>query len=406
MTPMMLLTGIVMSFAMGFTVLIARSVGAQDYDRAHSLTRQGLVFVMMLGVPLFLIQFSLARAIPKMMGAEPDVLVLATSYNKIMACAMLFRVLTMLLSSIYRGFGDTKTPMFINTGVNLANVVGNYLLIYSPHDVSLFGKTFHVWGAGLGVFGAGLSSCLTIAVGSMILLALTFFKPSDIQISIHDSYKINNDDMQQVMKVSVPVVLERLTMSGASVVIASTVSSLGTIAIASNSLAATVESFCFMPGFAFQQASTTLVGQSLGAKKPDMAEKYVSRAIRISIPLIGTLSIIMALNAKALINLFTPDAQVIQTGSELIKLLAVIEVPYIISMIHSGALRGAGDTKGPFYITLASMWGVRVLGATILIRVMGLGIHFVIVAMNTDNIVRMILFWLRYRKGNWKTQRI
>ena len=401
-TPMMLINGIVMSFGMGFTALIARSVGAQDYKRAQSLTRQALVTVLMMGIPISILCYSLSEAIPKWMGAEPDVLFYATQYNKIMALAMIFRTLTMVLSAIYRGYGDTKTPMVVNTCVNLSNVVGNYLLIYEPHDVTLFGKTFHVWGAGWGVAGAAASTTGTIMVGAVIMLLMTFLRKAPQQISIRDSFKLQKRDMNAVMKISVPMMFERFVMGGASVIIASTVASLGTVAIASNSLAATVESFSLMPGFAFGSACTTLVGQSLGAERPDMVDRYVNTTIKISCTIMGIASVLMYIFSPQLISLFTPDADVIKTGSELVKLLALIQVPYIISQIHSGALRGAGETKSLFLITLVSMWGVRVLGATLFIRVLGWGIHWVIIAMDSDNIVRMVLYYLRYRKDDWK----
>ena len=404
-TPMMLINGIVMSFGMGFTALIARMVGAQNFERANSLIRQALSTVLMLGIPMALICYVLSDDIPRWMGAAPDVLRLATGYNKIMAYGMIFRTLTMVLSAIHRGYGDTKTPMIVNTCVNLANVVGNYLLIYAPHDVTLFGKTFHVWGAGWGVNGAAASTTGTIAIGAIIMLCLVFFRPSRLQISIKDSFKLVKTDMQAVTKISVPMMLERFVMGAASVVIATTVASLGTIAVASNSLASTIESFCFMPGFAFGSAATTLTGQSLGAERPDLGERYVATCIKMASVIMIIGSVLMFIFSPQLMTLFTPDAEVIKTGSELVKLLAVIQTPYIISQIHSGALRGAGDTKVPFYMTLVSMWGVRVLGATIFIRFMGLSIHWVIIAMNTDNIVRMILFWLRYKKGAWKELR-
>ncbi len=401
-TPMMLINGIVMSFGMGFTALIARMVGAQNYERAHSLTRQALTTVMMMGIPMSILCWFLAPYIGVWMGAEPEVAVIAAGYNKIMALGMIFRTLTMVLSAIHRGYGDTKTPMIINTSVNLANVVGNYLLINPTHDVTLFGNTFTVWGAGWGVNGAAASTSGTIALGAIAMLLLTFLRPSRLQISIKDSFKLNKEDMQAVTKISIPLVLERFVMGAASVVIATTVASLGTIAVASNSLASTIESFCFMPGFAFQSAATTLTGQSLGAERPDLGEKYVATCIKMASVLMLIGSTLMFIFSPQLMTLFTPDPQVIQTGSELVKLLATIQVPYMISMIHSGALRGAGDTKVPFYMTLFSMWCVRVLGATIFIRVLGLSIHWVIVAMNSDNIVRMLLFWSRFKKGEWK----
>ncbi len=404
-SPMMLINGIVMSFGMGFTALIARMVGAQNYERANSLIRQALTSVLMLGIPMALLCFALSEKIPMWMGAAPDVLVLATSYNKIIALGMIFRTLTMVLSAIYRGYGDTKTPMLINTSVNLANVVGNYLLIYAPHDVTLFGKTFHVWGAGWGVNGAAASTSLTIAIGAIVLLVMTFTRDTRLKISLKDSFKLVKEDMQSVTKISIPLMGERFVMGAASVILASTVASLGTIAVASNSLASTIESFCYMPGFAFGSAATTLTGQSLGAERPDLGERYVATCIKMASVVMAIGSTLMFIFSPQLMTLFTPDAQVVQTGSELVKLLATIQIPYIISQIHAGALRGAGDTKVPFYITLVSMWGVRVVAATIFIRVMGLSIHWVIVAMNTDNVVRMILFWLRYKAGAWKMLR-
>ena len=116
----------------------------------------------------------------------------------------------------------------------------------------------------------------------------------------------------------------------------------------------------------------------------------------------GIASVLMFIFSPQLVSLFTPDAAVIKTGGELVKLLALIQVPYIISQIHSGALRGAGETKSLFLITLVSMWGVRVLGATLFVRVLGWGIHWVVIAMDTDNIVRMVLYWIRYKRDDWK----
>ncbi len=405
-SPMMLINGIVMSFGVGFTALIARSVGAGDYKRANSLTRQTMTTVLVMGIPLALICFLLSRAVPRWMGAEPDVLVLATAYNRIMALSMVFRTMTMMLTAIYRGFGDTTTPMLINVGVNLGNVVGNYFLIYKTHNVDILGRSFRIWGAGLGVRGAAWASTGTAIIGSVILILITFLRPSRIQISLKDSFRLVKKDIQDVTKISLPAMFERLTMGGASIVIASTVASLGTVAVAANSLASTAESFCYMPGFAFGRAATTLMGQSLGAGRPDLAEKYVNTCIKMAVRLMFVRSSLMFIIAPQIIGIFTPDPDVIDLGSVLLRILAVIQVPYIISMIDSGALRGAGDTKVLFYITLLSMWGVRVLGATICVRFLHLGVPSVIVCMDLDNIVRMICFRIRFKQGKWKNLKI
>ena len=401
-TPMSLIVNMVMSIGVGFSALIARMVGAQDYKRANSLTRQALTTVFILGIPMTRACYLLSDDIPLWMGAAPDVVELATGYNIIMAYGMIFRIVTLVLAAIHRGFGDTKTPMLINTGVNIANVIGNYLLIYPTHDVTVFGKTITVWGAGWGVNGAAASTSITIAIGSFVMLGIVFLKPSRLQIFIKDSFRLVKSDIKAVTAIGIPLMLQRLVMGGAHIVIASTVASLGTVAVASNSLAGTIESFCYMPGFAFASAATTLTGQSLGAERPDLGEKYVATCNKIASVAMAVGSVILFVFAPQIISLFTPDQQVIEVGSLLIRLLATIQIPSVLSDIYAGALRGAGDTKVPLYITLVSMWGVRVIGATIFVKVLGLGVHWVIVAMNSDNIVRMILLRKRFKTGEWK----
>ncbi len=402
MAPMFMINGIMMAFGTGFTVLIARAVGARDYDHARSLIRQSLTTILLMGIPIALICYGLSYYIPLWMGAEPDVLALATVYNKIMAIGVIFRGVTMTLTAVYRGYGDTKTPMFINMGVNLVNVIGNYLLIYQPHDVTLLGRTFHIWGAGWGVAGAAAVSIGSIVLGAVILLGLTIKRPSPMQISFHESFRLQRADVREVVRISTPAMFERFTMSGASIIISSTVASLGTVAIASNSIASTGESFCYMPAFAFGTAATTLMGQCLGAGRTDLAEKYIHECNKVGSTLMAVFCTILFIFSRQVVSLFTPDPQVIEIAGGLLKILAVIEIPYLIALVHSGALRAAGDTKSVFLITAVSMWGVRALGATICVRLLGMGIYSVCVCMCTENVVRMLLFARRYHQNKWK----
>lgn len=401
-SPMMLINGVIMALGVGFTALIARCVGAGESERARELVRQSITTVVALGLPIAILCYALARKIPTWMGAAPDILDTATVYNQILAYSMMFRGLSMVLTAIYRGYGDTKTPMYINIGVNLVNVVGNYLLIYETRQITLFGASFTMFGAGWGVAGAAVSTSASAILGALILLVLTFVRKSPMRISLKESFRPNWEELVQVGRISLPAMFERFTMSGASVVVASTVAYLGTIAVAANSLSATAEAICFMPGFAFGTAATTLVGQSLGAKRPDLAQEYVRLSCRVGGIVMAVLSCMLFLFSNSIIGLFTPDAQVIAMGGVLLKILAVIQVPQVWALIFSGALRGAGDTTGPFIITLISMWGVRIVGAVVSVRLLHLGLTAVCVSMCADNVVRCVLFYLRYRKGNWK----
>ena len=294
--------------------------------------------------------------------------------------------------------------MLINVAINTLNVVGNYLLIYDVHDVTLFGHTFSVWGANLGVAGAALSTTCSQTLGSLTLLLMCFLPRSGpMRISVHDSFRPSRDTLQEVFRVSLPVMFERFTISGAFVMTSSIIATLGTVSLAANSLAAQAESLSFMPGFAFGTAATTLVGQSLGANREDLARKYVRLSGWIGSIVMLFMSFLLFILSENIIALFTPDGQVIILGGQLLKILAFIQVPQMLAMVYSGALKGAGDTKSPFLITLFSMWGVRILGSILVVRVFHKDLRWVCAAMCLDNIVRFFLYLYRYLQGKWVT---
>jgi len=401
-SPNMMINGVIMAMGVGFTSLVARSVGAGDTERAKSLIRQAILLVIAIGLPLAVLCFCLARHIPMWMGGAEDILDTAAIYNRIFACGMLFRGMTMVLTAIYRGFGDSKTPMKINIAVNLMNVVGNFLMIYPTRQLSVFGVEFTMFGFGWGVAGAATATALSTIIGSLALLGVTFFRKSELQLSFKDDFRPNWKEISSVFKISFPAMCERFVMSGASVIVASTVASLGTVAVASQNLAGTAESLSFMPGFAFGTAATTLFGQSIGAKRPELGKKYVSYTIRLGAAVMFVMTLVMFFGSRFIMSIFTPDEAVIEMGSVLVKILALIQVPQMIAMVYSGALKGAGDTKSPFLVALFSMWGVRVLGVTICVRLLGMGMTALCTCMCTDNVVRFILFSTIYRREKWR----
>lgn len=397
-SPNMLVNGVVMALGVGFTSMIARSVGAGDKERAKVLIRQAILMVFVFSVPLSCMFFVLARQIPMWMGGEPEILDSAELYNQIIAVSMCFRCLTMVLTAIYRGYGDSKTPMKINVMVNLANVVGNFLMIFPTREMTLFGHSFTMFGMGWGVAGAAASTSLSTIVGAMILLIMCFVRKSDMQISVKDSFAPDGKELRVAFRLSIPAMIQRAVMSGSHILVTSTVATLGTAAVAAQSLSATAESLSFMPGFAFSTAVTTLYGQSLGAKRPDMAHDFLLKTIKMGTVVMIFMTCVLFFGSAQIMEIFTPDPLVIEYGSIWLKILAVIQVPQTIAFCVSGALQGAGDTKTPLYVTFASMWGVRILGIMLCIHVFHMGLYSICVCMCTDNVVRCLLFLIFYYK--------
>lgn len=398
-----LLNGAVMALGVGITAYVARSVGAKDYEAAKAYIRHAILILLCLGIPLSIFMLAMHRAIPAWMGADPEILDTAAQYVLITSSFRVFALATMMLSSVFRGIGDTKTPLFINAGVNVLNVVGNYFLINPCHTVSVLGLNIWVPGAGWGVAGAAAATGISWVVGGSLMAILLFIRKGPTQISIRDSWKPDWALIKRVVKISVPAVLERICMSGAGIISAKAIASLGTAVVAANSIFSTAESMSFMPAMAFQTSATTLVGQSLGAKKPKLAEKYVWYNIALGAIILSFAGVALYVFSEQLCGLFTPDAEVRALAAKSLRIVSVIQPIQSMAWIFAGALRGAGDTKWPFYITAICNWGIRTLGVVICIYVFHLSLPATIVCMCLDNTARCIWMWLRFRAGHWKT---
>lgn len=401
-SPIMLLNGIIMSLGVGITALIARSVGAGDDARTKELTRHAVLLIVMIGIPLTAILTACSRLIPLLMGAGPDIIDLATKYNLIIAPFRIFGMCSMIFNSAFRGAGDTKTPLRINILVNVLNVIGNYFLIYETHTRTIGSWTFTIPGAGWGVAGAAAATGASMAVGGIIAISLLFTKPGPTRISIRDKFRINLPLTKQILNISIPAMLERITMSSAGIIVSRSIASLGTAVIAANSLYLTAESMSFMPGFAFATAATTLVGQSLGARKPALAKRFVKYTAILASCTLAVAGACLYLFGENILRFFTPDEEVIAIAYECLKLVAFLQPVQVLAWVYAGALRGAGDTKSTFFITATTTWGIRTLGAVLVIRVFHMGLLQAVMCMVADGYVRALLMYLRFRSGKWQ----
>ncbi|HAO69149.1 MAG TPA: hypothetical protein DCR31_03635, partial [Ruminococcaceae bacterium] len=332
-SPNMLVNGTIMAIGVGFTAMISRAIGAEDLQRAKDLMRQALLVVVSLGLPLMGALLLLAKKIPLWMGAQPEILSDAAIYNRIIAASLIFRTMSMIITSIMRGYGDTKTPMFVNIGVNIVNVIGNFLLIYPTRTISLFGLEFTMIGAGWGVAGAGAATSGSATLGALIMLAVIFLKKGPMQLTLKGRYLPDWAILKTVFRISLPAAFERIAMSSAGIITTSTIATLGTVAVAANSLYLTAEGMCFMPGFAFATAATTLVGQSLGAKRPDLAEKYVKMTAKIAGIVMFFMSVMLYVFASPILRMFTPDLAVIALGTICLQYDAFIQVPQMLAQV-------------------------------------------------------------------------
>lgn len=402
-SPVFLLNGVIMSLGVGITALIARAVGEGNTERVRKLMHHTLLAIIYIGMPICLIVLALSKAIPLWMGAEPEVLELAWKYNFIVSLGRFFFIPSMVLNSAFRGYGDTKTPMVVNLLTNILNVILNFFLIYETRPMNILGINLVMPGAGWGVNGAAAATAIGMVVGGLLAYYVAFRKGNEYRISLKGGLKPDMDMTKMIFKISIPAMLERICMSSSGIFITSSIATLGTVSVAANSLSLTAESMSYMPAFAFQMAITTLVGQALGARKPDLASKFVKVTMIMGVVVMAVATAALFIWATPIIGFFTTDAEVIELAAKCLQIVALIQIPQMAAWVLGGVFRGAGDTNSVFYITAGTNWGIRTLFSILAVRVFHMDLIAVVVIMCIEILSRLLLFWLRYRTGGWKT---
>ena len=385
--------------SVGFSVQVAQHLGAGRNEDAKRVTWQALRFTGIFGVLVGLIGVALSFPLPAILQAQEGIRADASLYFRIMACAMPCTLAANMFSAILRCAGDTKTPMILNVLINALNVCLNFLLIYPTRTISLFGASFPMWGAGLGVGGAAFASALSTATVSILFMLVIFFKNSPVRISWKQRYPFEKACLLTVWRLGLPIALERSLTSFAQVVITRLIAGVGTVAVAANHLAVTAESLSYMPAFGVATAATTLVGQSIGAGRKDLAKHFARLISWLGIGIMTLGGLVLYIFAPQLIMIFSSEAEVIELGTQVLRIIAFAEPLFGASIVASGALRGAGDSKVPFLLSLATMWGVRVTLSLLLVG--PLGLNGVWLAMAAELCARGLVFMIRLYRGRW-----
>lgn len=404
-TPIWLLNGIVTSVGVGGTALVARMIGAKDREGAEAAARQVFLAAVALAVTLFAATMIVAPYVPRWMRAEPVLHADATAYLRLVGLAFIPHYTGMALGSVLRGAGDTRTPMWIAAAANVLNVLGNFLLIYETRTLQLFGLSLPVWGAGMGVRGAAISTAVSTGLAGLWMVWAITRPKSRLRLSLH-RLRPNADLLRRIFRVGFPAALERVTINVGQLFFVGMIAAIGTAQLAAHHLAVTVESLSYMPGFAFGVAATTLVGQSLGATDVPAAKAQGRLTIGIGVVVMTLIGVGLFAFAHCLIAMLTPDGTVREIGTVLIRICA-LEQPFMaLSMVGSGALRGAGDTRVPFVISLIGMWGVRLVLARWFVYGLGWGVNGAWYAMVLDVAVRGTLMGARFARGKWAYLRV
>ncbi|HTP42221.1 MAG TPA: MATE family efflux transporter, partial [Nitrospiria bacterium] len=324
------------------------------------------------------------------LGATPDMQALMHGYLLINFGLFIFVFAVDQLVATMQGAGDTRTPMIAVTIVNTLHILIAYPLIYGR------------WGApALGVNGAALAIGLSESVGSIYLYAKARRAGHLIPLFGRHTGPPPVSSLRHILRVGWPITFDRLLQQGAQLAYARIILGYGAVVYAAHQVGMNIEALSFMPGNGFAVAAVTAVGQSIGAQKLAKAKIENWEANRLAVLLMAGMGLLFFCFPYLLLRAFTTDAAVIGYGTLFLKIVGMLQIPLAITMVLSGSLKGAGDTRFLLLVTAIGAWLVRVPLAAIFSG-LGLTIGWVWSVMLVDWTTRMgCLIW-RYRSEHWQ----
>ena len=391
------------ALAIGFLSFIARALGAGEEDNARRAVSQAVLAVFAAGTLFTVLALSLSGMVPVWMQVDESIQELAATYFFILYTPMLFRAASIIFGTVLRAAGDTKTPMKIGVAVNLLNVALNFLLIYPTRAVTLFGMTFTMPGAGMGVIGAAVASAIALTVGGVLITVKLWRHP---KVSPRGQrFAPDRTILRPCLRVALPNMLQRFGTSLGYVAFASMINSLGEAATAAHTIANTVESAFYIPGYGMQTAAATLAGNAYGAKDKRRMEELSAMFIPIEIGLMILSGGALFVMAPGLMRIFSQSEEVIAMGATVLRMVAVSEPFYGFSIIIEGMMQGVGKTRQPFIYNVTGMWLVRIVGTFICTQLLGMGLVSAWACMIAHNLLLFVLFMISYIRGSWNPLR-
>lgn len=379
----------------GFLSFVARAFGAGDFQRGRRAASQCVLAVLVCGIFFTILTLGVSRQVPVWMQVDPEIQDLAAQYFFILYSPMLARTAIILFGSLLRSVGDTRTPMRIGILVNAVNVVFNFLLIYPSRSI----LGVWIYGAGMGVVGAAIASAISFVVGGFCMTVKIWHHP--VISPKGQSWKPDWAVLKPCLQVALPNALQRFGTSLGYVAFASMINSIGDIATAAHTIANTVESAFYIPGYGMQTAAATLAGNALGAGNNRRIRELSRVLIMLEVGLMVVSGGLLFAFAPNMMSLFSRDAQVISLGSVVLRMVAISEPFYGVSIILEGMMQGMGKTLLPFIFGITGMWCVRILGTFICTQVWNMGLVAAWGCMIAHNLLVFALFLGCYFSGQW-----
>lgn len=371
--------------ATGFSVQVAHFIGANDFVKARQVFRHALICGLAFSVFLSLIGVGIHSHLPYWLGGGAEIASASSGYFLIYSLVLPFVYLYHTSEMMLKSAGNMHTPSVMAVLVCICDVIFNYIFIY----ICKFG-----------VVGAAMGTALAYICISLPNLYLSACKNRMLNLrQDHVRFHWVKEYVQRACKISIPIAIQNILMSGAQIVSTMIVAPLGNIAIAAHSFAITAESLCYMPGYGIGDAATTLVGQTHGAGRIDLCKNFAYMTVGLGMLVMALMGVIMYVFAPEMIGVLSPVEAIRQLGTTCLRIEAFAEPFFAASIVTYCVCVGAGDTFKPAAINLGTMWLVRLTLAYGLSK--SYGLEGVWIAMATELTFRGVLFLIRLFRGSW-----
>jgi len=384
------LVALVMGLTMATTTLVSQYYGANRHDEVQRTVSNSILLLGISGTAISLIGYFSRDWLLNLINVPDEIFGYASSYLGVYSLGLVTMFLYNAASAILRGLGDSRTPLRFLAYATVANIVLDPFLIFGIGPIPA-----------MGVAGAALATVISQAFSTVAGLMYLSKKMGMLKID-RNFWKLDLKLSLETIRIGLPGGLQQTLVSLSSMVVGSLVNGFGKTVVTGFGAASRIDQFSFMPAMSVSLAVSALVGQNMGAGREDRVAWAVRSSMLMSAGLTSVVSLVAILFPASLLSIFTTDPQVLAAGGEYLRIAALGYVPFALMFAFTGVLRGAGDTIATMFITLGTMWLVRVPLATYLSRSPALGIRGVWWAIFISQLMGLSLNYMYYRSGRWK----
>ncbi|WP_457621465.1 MATE family efflux transporter [Persephonella sp.] len=377
-------------FYIGTNVLVSRFYGEKKPREASKAVSGLLIISAFFSLPFFIYTYKFSGSFFSLMGAERTVINLGTDYISILSLSIPFLFVGAVLYSSIVASGDTKTPLIISLFTNLLNTFLNYCLIFGNFGFPR-----------LEVEGAAIATT-TSYILEVLIYFITFLSGKK---GIKLTFSFSSHHVLKALKVGIPAGIEKFISFGSFLVFVKIITGFGTYVLAGYQIGLRIEGLAFMPGFGFATAAMVLIGQYLGAREPEKAEKSVIQTVKLAGMFMGVVGIFFIIFPEFFVSLFTDDIKTIKEGSLYLRIVGISQIPLAVEFVLNGALRGAGATKVTLIINSLSFWMFRIIPAYISAKIYN-EILIVYIIMTIETFIKGFILWTVFKSGFWKKIKI